>query len=62
MSILQEYESIKNNIGEERFKHIEAFLQAHPDYFLSDVYYRESVWKEFERWEAKNINQGGKLI
>ena len=54
MSILQEYEQIRKRIGEEKFSHIEAFLEAHPHYFLSDVYYRESVWKEFEVWESKN--------
>ena len=51
MSILQEYEQIRKRIGEEKFSHIETFLEAHPHYFLSDVYYRESVWKEFEEWE-----------
>lgn len=55
MSILQEYEQIRKRIGEEKFSHIEQFLEVHPHYFLSDVYYRESVWKEFEEWESKNI-------
>lgn len=54
MSILQEYETIKNKIGEEKFSHIEKFLEQHPNYFLSDVYYKESVWNEFEKWEEKH--------
>jgi len=53
MSILQEYETIKNKIGEEKFAHIEIFLEQHPNYFLSDVYYKESVWNEFEKWEKQ---------
>lgn len=55
MSILQEYEQIKKRIGKEKFSHIEAFLEKHPHYFLSDVYYKESVWKEFEDWEKENF-------
>lgn len=51
MSILQEYSQIKEKLGDERFSHIEKFLEIYPQYYLSDVYYRESVWKEFEEWE-----------
>ena len=53
MSILQEYKSIKKQIGEEKFSNIEKFLEQHPQYLLSDVYYKESVWKEFEKWEEQ---------
>lgn len=52
VSILQEYEEIRREIGEERFQRIEAFLALHPDLFLSDVYYKETVWKLFEEYEA----------
>jgi len=48
MSILQDYESIRKSMGEERFKEVEVFLTKHPDLFLSDVYYKEEVWKQFE--------------
>ena len=54
MSILQNYEKIRKEIGEERFTHIEKFLDDNPHYFLSDVYYRESVWNEFISWEKEN--------
>lgn len=57
MSILQEYEAIRKRIGEEKFSHIEAFLEAHPHYYLSDVYYREFVWNEFEAWEKKTFSK-----
>lgn len=50
MSILQEYEAIRKRIGEEKYQQIEKFLDCHPEYFLDDIYYRESVWKEFEKW------------
>jgi hypothetical protein len=55
MSILQGYEEIRKRIGEERFRHIEGFLDYHPHYFLSDVYYKEHVWNEFEDWEKENF-------
>lgn len=53
MSILQEYETIKKQIGKEKFSHIEMFLEQHSQYCLSDVYYKQSVWNEFEKWEEQ---------
>ena len=57
MSILQEYEQIKKRIGTERFLRIEKFLKVHPNYFLSDIYYKKSVWDEFEKWERTKTKQ-----
>lgn len=56
MSLLQEYRQIREKIGEEKFEHIEAFLNKHPQYLLSDVYYKENIWKEFEKWEGENYD------
>ena len=56
MSILQEYDQIRKRIGEEKFAHIEVFLNEHSQYLLSDVYYKENVWKEFEKWEGENYD------
>ena len=50
MSILQEYAEIRRNIGEEKYNQIIKFLEEHPHYLLSDVYYRKSVWDEMENW------------
>lgn len=50
MSILQEYEQIRKQIGEEKYSQIEEFLENYPQYLLSDVYYRKSVWDEMENW------------
>lgn len=52
MSILQEYERIRKEIGEEQFHRIEMFLERHPEYFLSDVYYKENVYQEFKEEES----------
>lgn len=53
MSTLQEYEKIGKSLGKANFEQIEKFLEAHPEYFLSDVYYNERVYKEFEQWQNK---------
>jgi hypothetical protein len=50
MSILQEYKQIRREIGEEKYKKIDKFLEVHPHYLLSDVYYKQSVWNEMENW------------
>lgn len=54
MSILQEYEAIRKKISEKKYQQIQDFLENHPHYYLSDVYYRESVWNEMEKW-TENI-------
>lgn len=51
MSVLQEYEAIRRRLGKEKYSHIEAFLKLNPQYFLSDIYYRKTVWNEFSEWE-----------
>lgn len=50
MSILQEYETIRRQIGEEKFKKIEEYLELHPDKYLSDLYYKQAEWEVFEQW------------
>lgn len=50
MSILQEYAEIKKKIGTKKYQQIQKFLEYHPNYLLSDVYYKESVWNEMEKW------------
>lgn len=55
MSILQDYESLKQKLGNDTFSHIELFLNEHPHYFLSDVYYKQSVWDEFKLWEKQQF-------
>jgi hypothetical protein len=54
MSIMQEYEVIKKNIGIKKYNQIQDFLGSHPHYTLSDVYYNKSVWDEAEKWIKEN--------
>lgn len=53
MSILQEYKRIRKELGEKTFSEIEEFLTIHPEYSLSDVYYRESIFNEFKEWKER---------
>lgn len=46
MSILQEYEQIRRQIGERNFECINAFLSDHPEFYLSDVYYCPDVFNQ----------------
>ncbi|HEY8891042.1 MAG TPA: hypothetical protein VIM70_12385 [Clostridium sp.] len=55
MSIMQEYEQIKKEIGEEKYNSIEKYLEVNPDLFLSDLYYKESEWNKFEEWYNKRL-------
>lgn len=57
MSILQEYAQIRKEIGEEKYQQIQDFLENHPHYFLSDVYYQKSVWDEAEKWIKAKYNK-----
>lgn len=61
MSILQEYEEIRRNIGEDRYAEIVAFLKAHPHYLLSDVYYHKDVWEESVKWAKKNFGKSAAI-
>ena len=54
MSILQDYQSTRRSLGERKYQNIEKFLETHPDYLLSDLYYREDVLNHFLLWEIKN--------
>lgn len=54
MSILQEYQQIRRQLGERKYRNIEKFLETHPNYYLSDVYYNEDAWNHFLLWEIKN--------
>ena len=52
-SILSDFEKIRKQLGEERFAHVEKFLEYHPLYDLSDLYYDEDVWDFFLEWERR---------
>jgi hypothetical protein len=53
MSILQEYQEIRKDIGEETYNAIETYLNCHPGLYLSDIYYKRAEWEKFEKWHKK---------
>lgn len=53
MSILQEYEEYRRKLGEKEWENIDNFLAKNKQYLLSDVLYKESVWKIYENWKRK---------
>ena len=55
MSILQEYENIRKEIGEDKYNAIEKYLNSHKDILLSDVYYTREGWEAFEDWYRKEV-------
>lgn len=57
MSILQEYEIIRKEIGEDKYNAIEKYLNTHQGVLLSDIYYTQKGWTKFSEWYDK----GGEL-
>lgn len=55
MSILQEYESIRRSIGEDKYNAIEKYLDIHKDLYLSDIYYKQEEYEKFEKWYKEVI-------
>lgn len=53
MSILQEYAEIRQKLSEREFALINEFLNTHRDILLSDVYYKQEVWKQYEDWKKE---------
>lgn len=60
MSILQEYEKIRKDIGEEKWHSLDTYINnKHPELLLDQIIYNRDNWLEFEEWfnkEIKNVN------
>ena len=51
MSILQEYEQIRREMGEKKYDSIETYLNTHPsDLLLSDILYKPEHYIDFDKW------------
>ena len=50
MSILQEYEQIKKDLGNGINKGMELYLELNSTLLLSDLYYKEKEFKKFDKW------------
>ena len=54
---MQEFESIRKEIGETKYQAIENYLSERPELFLDDIYYKESEWNKFEEWYTKESSE-----
>ena len=51
MSILQEYEQIRREMGEQKYDSIETYLNTHPsNLLLSDILYKPEHYIDFDKW------------
>lgn len=50
MSILQEYENIKKDLGDGINKGMELYLKFNSHLLLSDLYYKEKEYNKFDKW------------
>lgn len=50
MSILQEYERIRREIGEKKYDSIEKYLETHSELLLSDILYKPEYYINFDKW------------
>ena len=50
MSILQEYEQIRREMGEKKYDSIEKYIDTHPDVLLSDILYKPEHYINFDKW------------
>ncbi len=59
MSILQEYEQIKKELGTGINKGIELYLSENPNLFLSDIYYKEKerLLEKYDETFKKYLNE-----
>lgn len=53
MSIMQETERIRQELGEKEWELIIAFLTEHEEYYLADLLYARSVWAKYEEWKSR---------
>lgn len=55
MSILQELEMIRKELGSEKYQAIEEFIYHYPEHRLGDVYYNPDVYKIFDGWYTRKF-------
>lgn len=55
ISILQEYERIKNEIGNDRWNCIDAYINEHPELTFDKLVYNMFNWQKFDSWFNEHI-------
>lgn len=57
MSILQDYQNIRSGLKPGEFEAMEEFLTVRKDLSLSDLYYNEKAYAEFEAWNKQEVSK-----
>lgn len=58
MSILQEFEEIKREMGEEQWDQLGTYLtEVRPDLRLDEVLYKEEYFTDFQAWASGEHNE-----
>ncbi|MDO5569800.1 MAG: hypothetical protein Q4G04_06870, partial [bacterium] len=55
MSILQEYEEIKKQIGQEKWDSIDMYIHQNPNLTFDKIIYNKENYINFENWFYKEI-------
>lgn len=53
MTVIDAYENVKKEIGQNRLNEMWDYLHANPNRMFSDIFYNKEVWAESVQW-AKN--------
>lgn len=63
MSILQEYEQIRREMGGNKYDSIKKYIETHPNILLSDILYKPEYYIDFDKWyNWKILNRTVKVI
>lgn len=57
ISILQEYEKIKELMGEDRWNNIDNYIKENPELTFDKLIYNMFNWIKFDRWYNKEIKK-----
>lgn len=62
MSILQDYEKIKKDIGEYKWNCIDFYVQLYPNLTLDKIIYNEKNWNKYNDWFNKYRMRSIKIL
>ena len=55
MSILQEYQTIRNTLRPGEAEAMDKYVGLNPQLSLSDIYYKEEVYNGFNKWWQEQL-------
>jgi len=55
MTVINAYENIKNEIGQNRLNEMWAYLHANPNRMFSDIFYNKEIHAESIQWAKDTL-------